>query len=305
MSIDRPRIMIVEDIRANVRFLEKHLSAEYECLTAFDGKEALPVIRAEQPDLVLLDIEMPEMDGFEVCRRLKADEKTMGIPIIFLTSLTEMEDETKGLELGAVDYVTKPFRLPIVKARIRNHIELKRTRDLLEQQAFIDGLTRIPNRRRFDEVLEREWGRAMRNGSILSLILMDIDFFKKYNDNYGHRHGDVCLQKVGAILSKALHRPSDFCARYGGEEFVVVLPGTDTEGAVVMADHIRSELAALNIPHEFSDVAPYVSFSQGVASVMPSMEQSPELLVEAADKALYSAKQSGRNCAAVYSGDVL
>jgi len=293
--------MIVEDIKANVRFLEKHLSNEYECLTAYDGEEALPMIQAALPDLVLLDIEMPKMDGFEVCRRLKSDEKTMSIPIIFLTSLSEMEDETKGLELGAVDYVTKPFRMPIVKARIRNHIELKRTRDLLEQQAFIDGLTKIPNRRRFDEVLEREWERALRNQSKLSLILIDIDYFKKFNDNYGHQNGDVCLQKVGQVLPKAMKRATDFYARYGGEEFAVILPNTDTQGALAIADAVQEELTHLHIPHEYSDTAPHVTCSQGVATFVPSKAQRPKNLIEAADQALYSAKKNGRNSVSLYA----
>ncbi|MGL1862196.1 MAG: diguanylate cyclase [Pseudodesulfovibrio sp.] len=301
MGLEKTKIMIVEDIKANIRLLEKRLSKEYECLSAVNGEDALAVIRRERPDLVLLDIQMPGIDGFEVCRRLKADEATMHIPVVFLTSLSEDEDETKGLELGAVDYITKPFRMPIVKARIRNHLELKKIRDLLEQQAFIDGLTCIPNRRRFDEVLDREWYRAMRAQTPLSLILMDIDFFKKYNDNYGHKQGDTCLQQVAQTLSNSMQRTSDFVARYGGEEFVAILPETDSEGALLIADEIREALTELGIPHEFSDAAPHISLSQGIATFIPNQNQQPSDLIESADKLLYAAKEEGRNQAKVDS----
>lgn len=295
MTISKPKIMIVEDIKANVRFLQKHLSEEYQCVAAYDGKEALSLVEEEKPDLILLDIEMPEMNGFDVCKALKNNDRTMGIPVIFLTSLAETDDETRGLELGAVDYVTKPFRLPIVKARIRNHIELKKARDLLEQQAFIDGLTRIPNRRRFDEVLEREWTKAHRYQTELSLILMDIDHFKQFNDNYGHQNGDICLQKVALAISTAVNRGTDFHARYGGEEFAVILPDTDEAGALTVAEAIRKELSSQAIPHEHSDTSTYVTFSQGIATTVPIEHQDPSELLKAADKALYEAKENGRD----------
>ena len=301
MTSDKATIMIVDDVKANIRLWEKHLSGEYACRSARSGEEAIETIIDCRPDLVLLDILMPGMDGFEVCRRLKADERTMHTPVIFITSLTEDEDETKGLELGAVDYVTKPFRMPIALARIRNHLELKRMRDLLEKQACIDGLTGIPNRRRFDEVLDREWSRAARNRTTLSLVLMDIDFFKKFNDNYGHKQGDECLRKVGRCLSGALRRGSDFVARYGGEEFAAILPETDSGEALVTAAMIRMCLAGLAIPHEYSEAGPHVSLSQGVASFIPRQEQHSGDIVQAADEALYLAKGNGRNRAELFA----
>ncbi|EFL52152.1 response regulator receiver modulated diguanylate cyclase [Solidesulfovibrio fructosivorans JJ]] len=289
------KILIVDDMRANTRLLAKKLSGEYECLTATSGMEALEVVHAQQPDLILLDILMPGMDGFETCRQLKDDERSRKIPVIFITSLDEDEDEAKGLDLGAVDYIRKPFRMPIVKARIRNHIELKRARDLLEEQAFIDSLTAIPNRRRFDAVLDKEWRRAQRNGAPLSLILLDIDFFKKYNDNYGHQQGDDCLRRVGWSLKESVRRAADFVARYGGEEFAVILPGTDTQGALDASDTIRLRISSLAIPHEHSSVAPHVTVSLGVATSYPERNHGPGEIIDAADQALYRAKEEGRN----------
>jgi len=282
-------------MRANARLLAKQLSGEYECLTAANGTAALEAARAQQPDLILLDVLMPGMDGFETCRHLKDNERTRKIPVIFITSLDDDKDEAKGLDLGAVDYIRKPFRMPIVKARIRNHIELKRARDLLEEQAFIDSLTTIPNRRRFDAVLDKEWRRAQRCGTPLSLILLDIDFFKKYNDNYGHRQGDDCLRRVGWSLKESMRRAADFVARYGGEEFAVILPDIDTQGAVKTSDTIRLNVAALAIPHEYSTVAPHVTVSLGVAVSHPERNHGPGDIIEAADRALYRAKQAGRN----------
>ncbi|TIH12397.1 diguanylate cyclase [Marinifilum sp. JC120] len=300
MDKHKPTILIVDDVKFNARLLEKHLSVDYECICALNGKEALKQVSAKRTDLILLDILMPDMDGFEVCRRLKSDEKTMHIPIIFTTSLTEDEDETKGLKLGAVDYLTKPIRIPIALARIKNHLELKRMRDLLEQQACIDGLTGIPNRRRFDEILDREWARAIRNKTPLSLIMMDIDFFKKYNDNYGHKQGDTCLRKVGRCLAQSLQRGSDFIARYGGEEFAAILPDVDAEEAMSTAAYIRDKLAEQAIPHDFSEAGPLVSLSQGVTTFTPAINQPTGEIIEAADKALYRAKESGRNCAVLF-----
>lgn len=301
MELSKPKILIVDDVNANSRLLAKKMSDEYECYTAMSGEEALERIRMHSPDLVLLDILMPGMDGFEVCRRLKADGRTRDIPVIFITSLNEDEDEAKGLALGAVDYVRKPFRMPIVKARIRNHIELKIARDLLESQAFIDTLTAMPNRRRFEEIMDKEWFRAMRKGHPLSFVLVDIDFFKNYNDNYGHQKGDECLRKVGRVLKESLCRSSDFVARYGGEEFAIILPDTDEQGVQLITGNIRDNLLSLGIPHDYSDVAPLVTLSQGAATIMPEEGLEPEGLIEAADKALYRAKEYGRNRVEFYS----
>lgn len=293
---DFSRILIVDDERQNIKVLKDFLRDDYKIMAAKTGEQALEAARSENPpDLILLDIVMPEMDGYDICRILKEDEKTMHIPIIFVTGLGSTNDEARGFELGAVDYITKPFRPVIVKARIKTHIQLKRKSDLLDRLASIDGLTEIPNRRSFNAVLEREIRRAYRSGSSISLILLDIDLFKKYNDYYGHAAGDTCLRRVAKSIERILKRASDIVARYGGEEFGVILPDTDLEGALHVAETIREAVASLNIEHAASTVADMVSVSLGAASLQPDVKTDPLDLITAADAALYQAKDSGRN----------
>jgi diguanylate cyclase (GGDEF)-like protein len=194
-----------------------------------------------------------------------------------------------------VDYITKPFSLPIVKARVGTHLELKRCRDLLRAHAFVDGLTGLANRRRFDEALSQAWALAVRQRSSLGLVLLDVDHFKAYNDAYGHPAGDACLCAVGRALTTALPRVSDLVARYGGEEFVVLLPGTGLEGARDVAETLRRAVEAISLPHAHSSAADHVTVSLGVASMIPSLDLEAASLVQAADQALYRAKQDGRN----------
>jgi diguanylate cyclase (GGDEF)-like protein len=291
------RILIVDDERYNIKVLTDLLREDHKIMAAKTGEQALKAARGPNPpDLILLDIMMPGLDGYEVCKRLKADSRTMHIPVIFVTALDALDDEAKGFEIGAVDYITKPFKPVIVKARVRTHIQLKRKTDLLDRMALLDGLTEIPNRRSFDVTLEKEISRAARSKSFLSLILMDIDFFKKYNDHYGHVAGDSCLRQVARAVEGVKKRASDFVARYGGEEFVMILPGSDMKGAMQLAEGVRCAVAALNIQHITSDVAAYVSLSLGVATILPDRKMSSVDLIEAADKALYQAKANGRNC---------
>lgn len=295
-TLNRNSILIVDDIPANIKVLGEALRFEYQVRLATEGERALKIAGSSNPpDLILLDIVMPKMDGYEVCRRLKEDSSTRNIPVIFITAMAEEEDETRGLALGAVDYITKPFSLPIVKARVKTHLELKRHRDLLEALSTLDGLTGIPNRRRFDEVLKIEWLRAQREGTPLSLIMLDIDHFKLYNDNYGHIEGDDCLKKVAGCLAGGMSRPADFVARYGGEEFAVVLPMTDMQGAVKVASTLLRRMAEMRIPHAHSPVADRVTISLGVATMLPDRHGAPVRLIEAADKCLYTAKQAGRD----------
>ena len=294
-ALARPRLLLVDDVKANLLLLAKALGQEYECRLATDGASALEQAFNDPPDLILLDVMMPGLDGYEVCRRLKAEPRTINIPVIFLTHLNEEEDEKTGLEAGAIDYITKPFRLPIIKARVRNHLELKRRGDLLEQLAGRDGLTGVPNRRQFDETLLAEWNRARRHGASLALILLDIDFFKSYNDHYGHPQGDDCLRKVATVLAATLQRASDTLARYGGEEFAAILSGTTLEPAVGTAELMRYRVMELAIPHGYSEVAPCVTVSLGVAACIPDEHNSTADLVEAADGALDQAKHAGRN----------
>lgn len=292
----KPLILIVDDTPTNIQVLAEALRAEYRVRVASSGKIAFEVIaKLGAPDLILLDVMMPEMDGYEVCRRLKQAPETKNVPVIFVTAKSDAVDEEYGLKLGAVDYIAKPFHLPIVAARVRNHINLKIKTDLLESQAMLDGLTNISNRRRFDESLENEWKRSLRSSAPISLIMADIDYFKLYNDNYGHGIGDECLKKVAATLADSIERPSDLVARYGGEEFVVLLPETDAAGAHNIAERFRSHVEALRLQHQYSGVSAYVTVSVGYACVTPGVESSPTELLRLADEKLYQAKEAGRN----------
>ncbi len=291
----KQKILVVDDTPANLMILGEDLQESYEVFVATDGEAALKKVTANPPDLVLLDIVMPGLDGYEVCRRMKEDPVSTGIPVIFITAKNTVEDEARGLEIGAVDYITKPFNMAIVRARVRTHLELKRKSDILESLSRRDGLTGIFNRRQFDEVLAQEWRRAARNGRPLSVIILDIDCFKLYNDNYGHLSGDQCLRRIALALSSTLQRATDLVARYGGEEFVVILGETQAKAALKVGNRILLSVEALRIEHAYSTVAPHVTVSVGVATTFPEAGTDERILLEVADNALYEAKVSGRN----------
>jgi diguanylate cyclase (GGDEF)-like protein len=289
-------ILIVDDVPTNIQVLAEALRKQYRVKVATNGLEALAVARARpQPDLVLLDVMMPVMDGFEVCRRLKADPATRHIPVIFVTAKDDVADEERGLMLGAVDYIAKPFHLPVVRARVRNHLALKLKADLLDSLANIDSLTDISNRRRFDEKLAVEWRRCQRSGLPLSLIMIDVDNFKAFNDHFGHGAGDICLVTIAATLAANLSRPGDLVARYGGEEFAVILPETDPAGAVRIAERMRESLAEQRMPQAPGDDRGIVTLSAGVAGRVPDERADIAELVATADRKLYEAKTLGRN----------
>lgn len=296
-QVNKARILIVDDEPANVQVLGNLLNNDYRIQVATNGPKALSLAQKElRPDLILLDVQMPELDGYEVCRRLKENHNTKTIPVIFVTARDTAGDEEKGLSLGAVDYISKPFHPKLVRARVAIHMSLKKKTDLLEEIAMYDGLTSIPNRRFFDERLEDEYLRAKRNGLPLGIIMMDIDHFKHFNDNYGHGEGDECLRKVARTISYVLARPADMVARYGGEEFVILLPETDSRGAGIVAEAVRAAVESLGIPHEYSPVADVVTISLGVSN---SESQDPSanktFLLKRADDALYQSKKNGRN----------
>lgn len=270
------------------------LQPDYEVLFATSGQEALELAVKTRPDLILLDILMPEMNGHEVCRRLKADLVTRDIPIIFVTALAAADNEEKGLKLGAIDYIVKPFSPSVLKARIANHLELKRYRDLLADLVWIDGLTGVRNRRYFDECFPREFRRAWRAQTALSLILMDVDYFRQYNDSYGHLAGDDCLKTIAQTLTSSLRRPADVVFRYDGEEFACLLPDTEVDGARALAEKMLARMRELAIRHKDS---PHhiATLSMGLATLRPSREQQIADLVDLAEQALQRAKTLGRN----------
>lgn len=293
---EKARILIVDDEKMNLKVLADLLKDEYAPVLARSGEQALQHAFGDSPpDLILLDVVMPQMGGYEVIKNLKNHDKTKNIPVIFVTALSSVEDEEHGLKLGAVDYITKPYSPPIVKIRIRNHLRLVHQYKLLDQLAYLDGLTEIPNRRRFDVVVEKEWARSVRNRTPFSLAMVDVDYFKQYNDHYGHAMGDLALQKIAKALERGLNRPGDFVARYGGEEFVIVLPETDA-AAQVVAERLRQNVADCNIPHLYSQIANHVSVSIGLVIIMHTDNtMPPETILKTADQNLYLAKKNGRN----------
>ncbi|MBF0461249.1 MAG: PleD family two-component system response regulator [Magnetococcales bacterium] len=295
--IQQPKILLVDDMPTNIRVLAEALHQEYRIHIATSGTMALDILEAEtdKPDLILLDVMMPDLDGYETCRRIKENASLQNIPIIFVTAKGDVEDEQRGLDLGAVDYIAKPFHLAIARARIRNHINLKRRTDLLEGLAHIDGLTGIPNRRCLEETLDPELRRIVRCGGPFSLMMIDIDFFKLYNDHYGHGAGDECLRQVAQTLSQTVFRAGDSLYRYGGEEFTVLLPGTDHAGTLALAERFRQAILSLNIPAAHSPIADRVTISIGCVTAIPEREDGREMLLATADRLLYQAKRAGRN----------
>ncbi len=291
----KPNVLIVDDEKSNLKILSDILREEANVLIAKNGVQALTKARELSPTLILLDVVMPEMDGFDVIAALKGDERTHAIPVIFITGLSDVSHEEKGFTLGACDYIQKPFHANIVKARVKLHLQLARQCQLLEELANIDPLTSLYNRRKFKQTLEYEWAAARREQSCLTVLMLDIDRFKPYNDNYGHPMGDEVIQKVGRVLNEQFNRPRDFVARFGGEEFVVLLPNTSGEQVQAKMQDCCDAVRALEICHEYSELG-VVTVSIGGVSCYPEQDTEALTVVEAADCALYEAKDNGRNC---------
>jgi diguanylate cyclase (GGDEF)-like protein len=301
--LDQAALLVVDDDEMTRDMLARRLSrVGYTITTAADGSEALELVAGQQFDMVLLDIKMPGLTGFEVLERLRRTHSVSDLPVIMVTSADDSDSIVEALELGANDYLTKPIDFPVALARIRTQLLLRRmfvaleeAKAKLERLSFLDGLTEVANRRRFDEYLQVEWRRAQRAGSPLSVILVDLDSFKSFNDRYGHEAGDEILRRIARTLDQTVNRPADLVARYGGEEFVVVLPGTDADGARLLAERLRTTVEGLEVVHEGSGTSLRVTISLGVATVVPRRDGSPESVVVAADRALYQAKRDGRN----------
>lgn len=310
-------VLIVDDsptIRTALRGLVEKMG--HSVIEVEDGSEALQIYRRDRPDLVLIDVMMPVMDGYEAARQMREIRPDEWVPIIFLSSKEADQDLDRAIEAGGDDYLVKPVSFVVLNAKIRalQRIEstrvklLETSRELaaanreLENLSRQDSLTGIANRRYFDSYLLSEVKRASRDREPLSLILADVDNFKAYNDCYGHQAGDDCLRHVATALKSVGKRPADLAARYGGEEFAMVLPGTTVEGAVDVAKSLVRTVEGMSIPHARSGVSNTVSLSQGIASMIPAHDTTPEAIIELADQALYQAKQQGRNRYVISAG---
>jgi len=302
--IEPQKVLVADDDPVNRQVLAELLKPEYTVLLAKNGEQALERTARHAPDLVLLDVMMPDLSGYEVLRRLRADPHTEHISVIFISGLDRPEDEANGLKMGASDYIAKPFNSTVVMARVALHLQLVRQRRLLERLAHVDGLTELANRRRFDELYDVEWQRAQRNGAPLSLAMLDIDCFKQFNDLYGHPAGDRALRAVARTAGAWLRRPADLAARYGGEELVLLMPETPVDHARAIVDKLRAAVAALQIAHADSLAAPVVTVSIGGATLDRDGSESAADLFEAADTQLYRAKQDGRNRVAWREADL-
>ena len=293
-SHGKPKLLVVDDQPINIQVMHQVFGADYQVFMATSGAQALAICQANPPDLVLLDVVMPGMDGFEVCAQLKAHDSTRNIPVIFVTAHSDAAQETHGLSVGAVDFISKPVNPAVVRARVKTHLTLKFQSDLLRNLVFLDGLSGVYNRRYFDQQLGVEWARAARNNTPLSVIMVDVDHFKLYNDRYGHQAGDDCLRQIALTLKSGLRRPADLIARYGGEEFACILPDTAFDDALAMAQEMERMVRAQKIAHEFSQFDGVVTASLGLATRTAQAAGDALSLVGLADAQLYQAKQNGR-----------
>lgn len=295
-NIRKARILVVDDKLTNLESLTDVLEDEgYRVQGADCGKAALEAVRSTPPDLILLDIMMPGMDGLEVSRTLKNDPDFKDIPIIFLTARDQTDDVVRGFENGAADYIIKPVNVSELLARVKTHLTLRSQTKELQTLAEMDGLTHVANRRRFDDFLNRESRRTRRESKPLSLLMIDIDFFKEFNDNYGHLAGDDVLKQAAIAIKSCIHRPGDLVARYGGEEFAVILGETDQAAALEIAERIRSTIQDLGIVHGIGKAEDFLTVSIGCATNTPGTSLSDRELIATADRQLYLAKESGRN----------
>ncbi len=291
------KVLIVDDSPEALALAKARLAHEaLDVVTADCGTKGLEMARSEKPDLILLNVDMPDMSGFDVCRTLKADKDLYMIPVIFLSGLDDAKDKVEGLNIGAVDYVTKPFDAFELRARVRAALRTKHMQDLLIKHVHIDPLTAMPNRLALMTRLEQEWARVQRHGGSLSFIMADIDHFKLVNDTHGHHVGDEVLQKVSQVITLQC-RAIDLPARYGGDEFAVIVPNETAQGAMVLAERCRRAIAEGRVRIKDGEVWVTASFGIAEATNAPSADA----LVEAADNALYQAKRAGRDQVAVAS----
>lgn len=298
-------ILIVDDQTDASEALARLLSDQYDTLTCQSGDEAITTALAKQPSLILLDIQMPGIDGFETLTRMRSYSALRDTPVIFLSALDDASNESLGMQIGACDYVTKPVNLDVLRARLHYHLRGAQKLQLLQRLSYTDSLTGLLNRRALEERLETEWRGALRGGHSVSLLMLDIDRFGRYNNRYGHQKGDQCLRQVATTIDKIRKRKTDFAGRYGGEEFILALPYTDHEDALGIARQLVNDIQQLNIAHGGNRPFSVVTASIGVASYHPNhgvqtsggfdSTHSLEALLRQADARLYEAKSMGRN----------
>ena len=316
MTDFKATILIVDDMQVNLAILSEILKDEYHIKIAKSGKKALEIVENGNIDLILLDIVMPELDGYEVCEILKQNDKTKDIPIIFVTASKEAEDEEKGFLMGAVDYITKPFKEKTILARVRTHInlhlrqieletlshslenknlELKEYISIIEEISITDGLTNIYNRRHFNEIFPKIINSAKRNDELVCFLLLDIDHFKLYNDNYGHQAGDDVLVKFASCLKENLKRADDLAFRLGGEEFGIIYKAEDKEKALEFANKLKNHIENLAIPHEYNSASRYITAFLGLICKNAKDIKNIDEIYKEADDLLYKSKLNGRN----------
>lgn len=289
------KLLIIDDNRLETCILTDILSEDYNIITAPTGKEGLKKAFEEMPVIILLDIVMPGMDGFEILKQLKDSELTKDIPVIFLTALTDEKTEEKGFLNGAIDYIRKPYNPNIVKARVWRHAQLYLYMKAIESKMQLDGLTGLYNRSAFETKLQSWWYKAITESVPISFCIVDIDYFKMVNDTYGHGEGDNVLRKTSRLMEANFNNENQFVARYGGEEFVIVLYNVGEEEGKKLAEKLRIDIHDLGIPNRNSKAEPVLTISIGGRTEIPSQYSTIEDMVEKADIMLYKAKENGRN----------
>ncbi|MEA5576298.1 PleD family two-component system response regulator, partial [Anabaena sp. UHCC 0451] len=296
-------VLIVNDEPFNRQEMRLALEDDgYQVAEAKNGAEAINVFRQLRPDLVLIDALMPYMDGFECCHQLLSVDSNKHTPVFMITVLEDQQSIDYAFQVGVEDYLIKPIHWPILRQRVRRSIERSQLQQKLavdnqqlQQLVNIDALTKVANRRRFDEYLSLAWQCQIRDQQPISFILCDVDFFKSYNDSYGHLLGDRCLYEIAQAMQNVVQRPADLVARYGGDEFAIVLTNTNQEGAAYLAEKICFAVRSLAIPHENSQVSSHVTLSVGLSTLIPQPNSSCEEIIAAADLVMYQAKLSGRD----------
>ncbi|XQR87439.1 diguanylate cyclase [Borrelia sp. MN22-0132] len=293
-SVEPQKLLLVDDTPTNLDLLIDILQHKYEIRVALNGFDALKQVEIASPDLILLDVLLPDVSGYEVCKRLKNDPETKDIPVIFISSSDSTDAQLEGFSVGGVDYILKPFNGRVIDARIKTHLELKRLRDYFKNLARIDGLTQIPNRRFFTDKFAKYWMQALEHKKNVIVGMLDIDYFKKYNDNYGHTNGDECLRLIAKSLNKIAIKYKIDIARYGGEEFILFSVNKSLNEMIKIVSVLIEDIRNLEIVHEYSNISNFVTVSIGLAEQIPH-DSNFTNIIKLADDKLYEAKLSGRN----------